>query len=48
MKLATTSSHNYLDVHPEVYIRKDLWKESNYFVEEVNCKKRSWMVFEYI
>jgi len=39
MKSATTSLHNYLDVHPEIFMTQDPWKEPNYFVEELNYNK---------
>ncbi|MEQ1486826.1 hypothetical protein [Methyloglobulus sp.] len=39
MKSATTSLHNYLDLHPEIFMTKDLWKEPGYFVKEINFGK---------
>lgn len=36
MKSATTSLHNYLDLHPEIFMTKDPWKEPGYFVKEIN------------
>jgi len=39
MKSATTSLHNYLDLHPEVFMSKDPWKEPGFFVRELNLAK---------
>lgn len=39
MKSATTSLHNYLDIHPEIFMTKEPWKEPNYFVKEMNLSK---------
>jgi Sulfotransferase domain len=39
MKSATTSLHNYLDLHPEIFMTKDPWKEPGYFVKEINLGK---------
>ena len=39
MKAGTTSLHNYLDAHPEVFMTPDPWKETQYFVAERNWKK---------
>jgi hypothetical protein len=38
MKSATTSLHNYLDMHPEIYMSKK-HKEPDYFVKEMNLEK---------
>lgn len=41
MKSGTTSLHNYLDEHPEIYMSN--LKEPGYFVEEINYSKgRDW------
>ena len=39
MKSATTSLHNYLDLHPEIFMTQDPWKEPGYFVKEINLGK---------
>ena len=39
MKSATTSLHNYLDMHPDIFMTKNPWKEPHFFVEENNWKK---------
>lgn len=39
MKSATTSLHNYLDMHPEIFMTKSPWKEPHFFVAENNWKK---------
>jgi len=39
MKSGTTSLHNYLDLHPEIYMWRDPWKEPRYFVKEANLKR---------
>ncbi len=39
MKSATTSLHNYLDLHPDIFMTKDPWKEPGYFVKEINLGK---------
>ena len=39
MKSATTSLHNYLDMHPEIFMAKAPWKEPNYFIKEMNYNK---------
>ncbi len=39
MKAGTTSLHNYLDAHPEVFMTQEPWKETQYFVAERNWSK---------
>ncbi len=39
MKSATTSLHNYLDMHPEIFMSKSPWKEPHFFVAENNWKR---------
>jgi hypothetical protein len=39
MKSATTSLHNYLAMHPEIFMSKYPWKEPGYFVRELNWEK---------
>jgi len=39
MKSGTTSLHNYLDMHPDIFMSKTPWKEPHFFVEENNWKK---------
>jgi len=39
MKSATTSLHNYLDIHPDIFMSKDPWKEPNYFGRNFNKSK---------
>jgi Sulfotransferase domain len=39
MKSATTSLHNYLDMHPDIFMSKSPWKEPHFFVEENNWQK---------
>jgi len=39
MKSATTSLHNYLDCHPEIFMTQEPWKEPNFFVKELNNTK---------
>ena len=37
MKCGTTSLHNYLNLHPEIYMQEE--KELDYFIEKRNYKK---------
>ena len=37
MKCGTTSLHNYLNLHPEIYMQQE--KELDYFIEKKNYKK---------
>lgn len=39
MKAATTSLHNYLSLHPDIYMTGDPWKEPGFFVKELNWGK---------
>lgn len=39
MKSATTSLHNYLDLHPDIFMTKGKSKEPHFFVEELNFVK---------
>jgi hypothetical protein len=39
MKCATTSLHNHLAKHPQIFMTRDPWKEPAYFVEELNWTK---------
>jgi hypothetical protein len=36
MKCGTTSLHNYLAEHPQIYMTQEPWKEPAYFVDELN------------
>lgn len=39
MKSGTTTLHNYLGEHPEIFMSPKPWKETRYFVEELNWNK---------
>jgi len=39
MKCGTTSLHNYLAEHPQIFMTKDPWKEPAYFVDRLNWSK---------
>ena len=39
MKSGTTTLHNYLDEHPEIFMSQKPWKETRYFVKEMNWQK---------
>ena len=39
MKCGTTSLHNYLGAHPQIFMTGDEWKEPAYFVERLNWSK---------
>jgi hypothetical protein len=39
MKCGTTSLHNYLAEHPQIFMTQEPWKEPAYFVEELNWSK---------
>ncbi|MBK8815983.1 MAG: sulfotransferase [Methylococcaceae bacterium] len=39
MKAATTSLHNYLALHPDIFMTRDPWKEPGFFVKELNWNK---------
>jgi hypothetical protein len=43
MKCGTTSLHNYLAEHPQIFMTRDPWKEPAYFVDRLNWSKgESW------
>jgi Sulfotransferase family len=43
MKCGTTSLHNYLAQHPQIFMSRDPWKEPAYFVDRMNWSKgESW------
>jgi len=39
MKCGTTSLHNYLGAHPQIFMTPEPWKEPAYFVERLNWSK---------
>jgi Sulfotransferase family len=39
MKAATTSLHNYLALHPDIFMTRKPWKEPGFFVKEMNWDK---------
>jgi hypothetical protein len=39
MKSGTTTLHKYLGEHPEIFMSPKPWKETRYFVEELNWNK---------
>jgi Sulfotransferase family len=39
MKCGTTSLHNYLGAHPQVFMTQEPWKEPAYFVDRLNWSK---------
>lgn len=39
MKCGTTSLHNYLGSHPQIFMTREPWKEPAYFVERLNWSK---------
>ena len=39
MKCGTTSLHNYLGAHPQIFMTGEPWKEPAYFVERLNWSK---------
>ncbi len=39
MKCGTTSLHNYLGAHPQIFMTREPWKEPAYFVDQLNWSK---------